>query len=94
MRKSQKEIAEILKVTEATVSKWANEDNWKTQKETDQLSSRKLITSFQTLLEKLLEELSFAADEVSGGKVTVNQGYVRERLSDIVQDQDLSRFIL
>ena len=57
---------------------------------TENIGARRL----HTLLEKLLEELSFSADDVRGGHVVINQAYVRERLGDIVQDQDLSRFIL
>lgn len=45
-------------------------------------------------MEKLLEELSFSADELSGQTVTITPDYVEERLSNIVKDQDLSRYIL
>jgi ATP-dependent HslUV protease ATP-binding subunit HslU len=47
-----------------------------------------------TVMEKLLEELSFSADECSGQTITITKEYVDQRLSDVVQDQDLSRFIL
>lgn len=47
-----------------------------------------------TVMEKLLEELSFSADECSGQTITITKDYVDQRLSDVVQDQDLSRFIL
>ena len=47
-----------------------------------------------TVLEKMLEEVSFSADELEGQTITVNQGYVRKKLQDIVADQDLSKFIL
>lgn len=47
-----------------------------------------------TVMEKLLEELSFSADECAGQTITITKEYVDERLSDVVQDQDLSRFIL
>jgi ATP-dependent HslUV protease ATP-binding subunit HslU len=47
-----------------------------------------------TVMEKLLEELSFSADECAGQTITITEKYVDERLSDVVQDQDLSRFIL
>lgn len=57
---------------------------------TENIGARRL----HTLLEKLLEELSFSADEVHSDKVVIDREYVRERLSDIVADQDLSRFIL
>ena len=46
------------------------------------------------MLEKLLEEVSFAADELRGQTITVDRGYVRDKLKDIVADQDLSKFIL
>jgi ATP-dependent HslUV protease ATP-binding subunit HslU len=47
-----------------------------------------------TILENLLEELSFAAPDVGQTTVTVTREYVRQRLSHIVADQDLSRYIL
>lgn len=47
-----------------------------------------------TVMEKLLEELSFSADELSGQTITITKKYVDERLGDVIQDQDLSRFIL
>jgi len=47
-----------------------------------------------TVLEKLLEEVSFSADELGGQTITVNRDYVRDKLKDIVADQDLSKFIL
>lgn len=46
------------------------------------------------MLERLLEELSFAAPDMGQGRVVVNAAYVEERLGDIAQDEDLSRFIL
>jgi ATP-dependent HslUV protease ATP-binding subunit HslU len=45
-------------------------------------------------MERLLEELSFNADELSGQHISITEEYVDERLGDIVEDQDLSRFIL
>jgi len=47
-----------------------------------------------TIMEMLLEEVSFSADEIAGQTVEVTKDYVDERLKDIVQDQDLSRYIL
>ena len=47
-----------------------------------------------TIMETLLEEISFNADEHAGETVKITTGYVRERLGDIVKDQDLSRYIL
>ena len=47
-----------------------------------------------TMLERLLEELSFEAPDMGQGRVVINAAYVSERLGDIAQDEDLSRFIL
>jgi len=47
-----------------------------------------------TIMERLLEELSFEAPEMKMGKVEVNTAYVKERLDALSQDEDLSKFIL
>ena len=47
-----------------------------------------------TLLEKILEEISFDAEKHQGERVVIDQDYVRKRLANIVEDIDLSRFIL
>ena len=56
----------------------------------DNIGARRL----HTVMEKLLEELSFSADELSGQTITITKGYVDERLKNIVENQDLSRYIL
>jgi ATP-dependent HslUV protease ATP-binding subunit HslU len=47
-----------------------------------------------TVLEHLLEELSFAAPEMEDGKIEITPEYVTQRLQLVVADEDLSRFIL
>ena len=47
-----------------------------------------------TIMEKVLDEISYSADEHSGETINVDAKYVEDRLNDIVQDQDLSRYIL
>jgi ATP-dependent HslUV protease ATP-binding subunit HslU len=47
-----------------------------------------------TVLEKVLEDVSFAAPEFSGKTVLVDAGYVREKLDRVLKDEDLSRYIL
>jgi ATP-dependent HslUV protease ATP-binding subunit HslU len=47
-----------------------------------------------TIMERLLEELSFESPDMKMGKVTVNTAYVQERLEELSQDEDLSKFIL
>ncbi|MBQ5472589.1 MAG: ATP-dependent protease ATPase subunit HslU [Treponema sp.] len=47
-----------------------------------------------TIMEKVLDEINFTADEHSGETVTIDKEYVDKNLSDVVQSQDLSRYIL
>ena len=47
-----------------------------------------------TIMERMLEELSFEAPDMKAGRVVINAAYVRQRLSDIARDEDLSKFIL
>jgi len=47
-----------------------------------------------TIMERLLEEVSFEAPEMKMGKVVVNAAYVTQRLDEIAQDEDLNKFIL
>jgi ATP-dependent HslUV protease ATP-binding subunit HslU len=57
---------------------------------TEDIGARRL----HTVLEKILEDLSFQAPNVENKTFTVTADYVREQLSDIARDEDLSRFIL
>jgi ATP-dependent HslUV protease ATP-binding subunit HslU len=47
-----------------------------------------------TVMEKLLEEVSFAAPDMAGKELVVDRDYVNARLAEVLQDQDLSRYIL
>ena len=47
-----------------------------------------------TILEKVLEEISFDAPDKSGAKITIDKSYVQKNLGDIIRDKDLSKFIL
>lgn len=47
-----------------------------------------------TLMELVVEDISFKADDYSGQTITIDEKYVDERLKEIVQNQDLSRYIL
>ena len=62
----------------------------KVNEETMNIGARRLYT----ILERLLEELSFESPDMKVGKVSINAAYVQERLGDIVTDEDLSRYIL
>ena len=48
----------------------------------------------QTVMEKLLEDLSFEAEDRQGETVTIDAAYVRERLAGLAQDADLSKYVL
>ena len=48
----------------------------------------------QTVMEKLLEEISFEAEDRAGETVRIDEAYVRDRLSGLAQDSDLSKYIL
>ena len=57
---------------------------------TENIGARRL----HTIMERVLDELSFEAPEKKGEHVTITADYVRKMLTDIVKDQDLSRYIL
>jgi ATP-dependent HslUV protease ATP-binding subunit HslU len=57
---------------------------------TENIGARRL----HTVLEKLLEDISFEAPERKNGNIVIDRTYVREKLSEIVKDEDLSRYIL
>ncbi len=57
---------------------------------TDDIGARRL----HTLLERVLDEVSFDAPDRAGSHVRVDRAFVEERLSGLVQDEDLSRYIL
>ena len=57
---------------------------------TENIGARRLAT----LMEKLLEEISFQAPEMGDQEVVVDADYVRSALADIVKDEDLSRYVL
>ena len=57
---------------------------------TENIGARRL----HTVLEKLLEDISFEAPEKKNGKLSIDKRYVNEKLNDIVKDEDLSRYIL
>ena len=47
-----------------------------------------------TIIEKVLDEISFTATDKSGEKIAINSAYVKENIGELVKDTDLSKFIL
>jgi ATP-dependent HslUV protease ATP-binding subunit HslU len=68
------------------IAKTAETVNGRTQN----IGARRL----HTILERLLDEVSFSASETANKTVRIDGAYVRDRLSEIVKDEDLSRYIL
>ncbi|EOT47521.1 MULTISPECIES: ATP-dependent protease ATPase subunit HslU [Enterococcus] len=63
---------------------------YQVNQETDNIGARRL----HTILEKLLEDLLFEASDMQMAEITITEAYVNEKLNDIAQDEDLSRYIL
>jgi ATP-dependent HslUV protease ATP-binding subunit HslU len=57
---------------------------------TENIGARRL----HTVMEKLLDEISFEGPELAGRSITIDDAYVRRMLDDIVKNEDLSRYIL
>ncbi len=63
---------------------------FKVNQSSQNIGARRLYT----ILERMLEELSYEAPDMKMGTVQINAAYVRDRLEEISEDEDLSRFIL
>lgn len=57
---------------------------------TENIGARRLYT----VMETLLDEISFEAPEMKGSEIVIDAAYVREKLNDIIEDEDLTRYIL
>ena len=57
---------------------------------TENIGARRL----HTIMEKVLEELLFDAPEAVSGHIAIDRAYVENKLTDLIKDEDLSRFIL
>jgi len=57
---------------------------------TENIGARRLYTVWKSSS----TEIAFDAPDLSGKKITIDANYVRERLSDIIEDEDLTRYIL
>ncbi len=63
---------------------------WEVNERTENIGARRL----HTVMERLLEEVSFEAENLRGQSVVVDADYVDRQLGDLAGDEDLSRFIL
>ncbi|MFO4701832.1 HslU--HslV peptidase ATPase subunit [Vibrio cholerae] len=63
---------------------------WQVNETTENIGARRL----HTVLERLMDEISFDATEKAGQAFVIDAAYVKARLGELVEDEDLSRFIL
>jgi ATP-dependent HslUV protease ATP-binding subunit HslU len=63
---------------------------WQVNESTENIGARRL----HTMMERLVEDLSFNADQRSGETINIDKTYVNDTLNEVVKDEDLSRFIL
>lgn len=78
-----------VKFEESAIKRIA-EDAFKVNERTENIGARRL----HTLMEKILEEVSFSAPDKSGSTVIIDDKYVDEHLGDLVENEDVSRYIL
>ena len=63
---------------------------WQVNESTENIGARRL----HTIMERLLEEISFTATDRAGEKIRIDADTVREQVGDLAKDADLSKFIL
>lgn len=63
---------------------------WQVNERTENIGARRL----HTVLERLMEDISYDASESAGSSFEINADYVRSHLDELIDDEDLSRFIL
>lgn len=63
---------------------------WTVNETTENIGARRL----HTVMERLMDEISFEATDKPGSKLVIDSGYVKSKLGEFVEDEDLSRFIL
>jgi ATP-dependent HslUV protease ATP-binding subunit HslU len=63
---------------------------WQVNEKTENIGARRLYT----VMEKLLEEISFDATKISGSTLSIDAAYVDEKLKELAQSEDLARYVL
>lgn len=78
-----------LKFEDSAIKQIA-QDAFKVNEKTENIGARRL----HTLMEKILEEISFTAADKPGTTIVIDDKYVDSHLSDLIEDEDVSRYIL
>ena len=63
---------------------------WHVNERVENIGARRL----HTVMERLLEEISYAASDMDNKTINIDMDYVNNRLQDLVKDEDLSSYIL
>ncbi len=63
---------------------------WEINERSENIGARRLYT----VMERLLDDISFKATELANTSITIDKAYVEKQLRDLIKDEDLSRFIL
>ncbi|ANU17466.1 HslU--HslV peptidase ATPase subunit [Planococcus maritimus] len=79
----------VVHFTDASIVRLA-EIAYEVNQQTDNIGARRL----HTILERLLEDLSFEASEISPAQIDITPQYVNEKLENVAKNKDLSQFIL
>ena len=79
----------LLSISKDGIKRMA-ELGWQVNETTENIGARRL----HTILERLLEDISYNAPDLSGKAILIDAAYVDEHLSEFVEDEDLSRYIL
>lgn len=79
----------VITFTEGAIRRIAN-IAWQVNERLENIGARRL----HTVMEKLLENLSYNATEMEGEHITIDEQYVDDQLAELVKDQDLSQYIL
>lgn len=79
----------VVQFTDASIVRLA-EIAYEVNQQTDNIGARRL----HTILERLLEDLSFEASEISPAQIDITPQYVNEKLENVAKNKDLSQFIL
>ena len=78
-----------IEFTECGIKKIAK-SAWHVNERTENIGARRL----HTLMERIMDELSYEASDRSGESFIIDEGYVANTLDDVIENEDLSRFIL
>ncbi|OBX07660.1 ATP-dependent protease ATP-binding subunit HslU [Gallibacterium salpingitidis] len=86
LMKTEGVTVDFTKEAIATIAEAA----FRVNEKTENIGARRL----HTVLERLMDKISFDASDMNGEKVTIDEAYVKSALGDVVENEDLSRFIL